>query len=66
MESLTGGLREVRKLDRLRQELNETESLLQSPRLSSTTRYVLERLRDDLKQQILSAAGSQSSGDNDP
>ena len=43
----------MRKLDRLRQELNETESLLRSPRVGDTTRYVLERLRDDLKGQIV-------------
>ncbi len=42
----------MEKLARLKQELKETESLLQSPRVSDTTRYVLNALRDDLKKQI--------------
>jgi hypothetical protein len=40
------------KLDRLKQELHETKSLLSSSRVSDNTRYVLERLRDDLELQI--------------
>ncbi len=40
------------KLFRLRQELGETISLLKSPRVKGMTRYVLERLRDDLQRQV--------------
>ena len=40
------------KLDRLKQELQETKSLLSSPRVTDATRYVLERLREDLEMQI--------------
>ncbi len=42
----------VNTLDRLKQELQETLSLLASPRVNTTTRYVLERLRDDLENRI--------------
>jgi len=44
----------VEKLQRLRRELEETENLLKSPRVNGGTRYVLERLRTDLEQQIAS------------
>ena len=47
----TAGFR-MSKLDRLKRELEETESLLTSPRVAGTTRYVLERLREDLQSQI--------------
>jgi hypothetical protein len=39
-------------LDRLKQELLQTRALLSSPRVSETTRYVLERLQRDLEEQI--------------
>ena len=34
--------------------MEETENLLKSPRVNGGTRYVLERLRTDLEQQIAS------------
>lgn len=40
------------KLERLRQEREQVQTLLHSPRLSSDTRYVLEALRKDLDHQI--------------
>ena len=42
----------MEKLKRLKRELEETESLLRSPRVNDSTRYVLERLRGDLLAQI--------------
>lgn len=42
----------MQKLERLKKELLETESLLRSPRVNESTRYVLERLRADLLSQI--------------
>jgi hypothetical protein len=44
----------LKTLDRLRQELQQTRALLSSPRVSETTRYVLERLQRDLEEQIAS------------
>ncbi len=40
------------KLDRLREEREQVHTLLQNPRLSSDTRYVLEALLKDLDTQI--------------
>ncbi len=42
----------MKQLERLRQELQETKILLGSARLSETTRYVLERLEEDLENRI--------------
>jgi len=40
------------KLQRVRQELKETESLLSSSNMKYLTRSVLENHRDDLQRQI--------------
>jgi hypothetical protein len=42
----------VNKLERLRQEREQVHTLLQNPRLSSDTRYVLDALLSDLDRQI--------------
>jgi hypothetical protein len=51
----------VDKLDRLKRELLETESLLNSPRVKDMTRTVLERLSDDLRKQIATFQTEESS-----
>jgi hypothetical protein len=43
---------QLQKLERLKQELLETDSLLKSPRVGGGTRYVLQQLRKDLARQI--------------
>jgi len=42
----------LEKLQRLKQELKETRSLLASPNVKYLARWVLENLRDDLEKQI--------------
>lgn len=46
------GSEQLNKLEQLKQELHETKILLESARLSESTRYVLERLREDLERRI--------------
>jgi hypothetical protein len=42
----------LEKLQRLKQELKETKSLLASLNVNYLVRWVLEKLRDDLEKQI--------------
>lgn len=53
------------KLTRLRQELEETESLLDSPRVKALTRYVLERLKEDLARQVTKLEADLAASDRD-
>lgn len=61
---LTLGVAPLDKLQRLKQELEETKSLLTSTNVKYLMRWVLENLRDDLQRQIANMESELDKGDN--